>query len=196
MAFSAQQAKVLYVAALGVAPAAVYLARRSDGNDARATWLAAAVVVLAIARQSSLSLRNLFPGDDAHLLADSRADDPDGDLPDLVRLAGLDWEEDCPPAFAKDDPRHGAYVWCRHDLDICTRQAPPERVWDDALGAVPSVCAARWRAQVAAAHKRASRGSPPPTDKTPPPRQPRRTALRFSSSPADQRHSSSSSAAA
>lgn len=43
----------VYYAAAGVTPAAVYLARRSMNwdNEGRATWIAAAVVCLVVARQ-------------------------------------------------------------------------------------------------------------------------------------------------
>ena len=158
--------QVLYYAAASVTPAAVFFAGKTE--DRRA-WIAAAVVFLALVKHRDVAarLRSLLPGDKKIVEAPDDSDD-DEDLPSLVPLvAGQhDWDD--------PQPRHDAYIWCRHDLDVCTRTVPPDaqRTWDDVLGSVPTSAARRWessRREIVVDH---------PSSDWPPPRHPVRATVR------------------
>lgn len=72
------------------------------------------------------------------------------------------WADDCPPALL--DKRRDAYVWCRHDLDVCIRTAPTEplRTWDAALGSIPRDVARQWAEAPPPPRRRPVEEFPPP----------------------------------
>ncbi|KAJ8610586.1 hypothetical protein CTAYLR_007147, partial [Chrysophaeum taylorii] len=140
--------------------------------DSRATWVAATVLCLAIARHRASieafagrlpwALRTLTKRYDDD---DDDDDDDLGDLPDLAPLVRdhPKIKRDDDELLLPDDRRRDAYVWCRHDLGICARSPPASslRAWDDALGSVPRDLAQRW-------NKHPAERRPPAADLPPP----------------------------
>ncbi|KAJ1460069.1 hypothetical protein M885DRAFT_509771 [Pelagophyceae sp. CCMP2097] len=80
------------------------------------------------------------------------------------------WQDDADPRFARKRAQDAAFVWCRHDLDICAHYTPldAQRAWDAQIGVVPLSALERWREE----DQQRSAARPPAAGAIPSPRRP------------------------